>query len=428
VRTLFGVLEALVGLAVALGVLSPQGSAAPVTLGAQLGWQGRPVPGAINPLTITVENATGKVLSGTLTVRGEQAAAWRASPQHTLRCPVLLAPGARGRFLFPWPLELRGPRVVVELDAGPAGLFQTQVSAGGGLGKLVALVGAPLPDPLPVEPLILLEPEDLPEEPALLTCFARVVVGPGVVLSPRAQAVLAAWGTYLGGQVEGLPVPLVWGGLSLAEAESFASLYGPRPAPRGLLVAVALGYILGLGYALPAWARGARPWGLAFVLGSGLGFALFYIVSYGVPESTVSVQTIIEVSTVPQFSYALCAVLGGTGGEWVAAGLWWSKDPGKSLTWEWTPQGPATRVRLDPGERLVVWTVGPGWQGEGRTIEVGLWPTPWLELPRPIRAAVSAFRPELRVGDVLQVREEHLRQGRASVHRLFVRWVRRYEG
>jgi len=413
----------LVGL-VACGVVG----LSQVRIWGEIGWQGQAVAGHVNPLTITVENGTGSVLSATLRVEQRVGSGWRGQSDHQLRAPLLLGPGGQARFVFPWPVEFGSEPLTVFVEADGVEVGRATLPMHPTAGKLVAVVGVPAAPPQ-AERVVALAPNELPEDPLLLSSFSQVWVA-GVPPSVRARNALGAWVAFGGGSVEGVPVPAAVLLLREDELREGARLHRPRQPPVGLVVVSALLYLVAVGYALSALARGRRPWAAGLVILVPLGLALLYPHWAGTPQDMTVVQYELSASDVGRLSSHALVIEAYKGGRWEGPGVWVERVPsgsevvGRHVEWTWGRDGPRTAVYVEPGKTLVLWRYGPTWDGVGEVIPV-------VAVGYPVRAG-AGFTPLLRAVSPLLERDDRLvlsreeeRVGNVAWYTYRLRWERR---
>ncbi len=416
-RALMGVLVVCWGLLVAGHSVGGQ-----VVLRGELGWQRMAVPGAVNPLAVTVENKTGKVLAGTVVGRGETGWGWRGQSVHVVRFGVLLAPGGTGRYVVPWPLEAGPTRLVLSLESEGQILAQWEVPVQRVPGKMVAWIGV-VPDVESAELAVALSPEDLPEDPLFLTCFSQVVIGPGVAVSAAARAALEAWTAFLGGEVVGIPMPQAGTPVSFQELKALGAAHPPRRPPAGFLVLGAVIYVVLVAYVFSSWARGERSWAFAGLWATALFLSLFYPVLYGTPDRLIFVKISLCRADVSRFSFVLSAVRSLAEVTWALPGLWVERaveQVERVVEWVWTPQGPVTRIGLEPGQTRYLWRLDAPWTGPGQTTE--FWMGSWADLSVPVRTVLGMLRNVLQPGDRLVLRQELERERQTTTYRYFAFW------
>lgn len=410
-------------------VAGATGGWAQVRVWGELGWQGQAVAGAVNPLAITVENGTGSVLSATLRAAQRVGSGWRGQAEQRLQAPLLLAPGGRARFVFPWPVEAGSEPVTVSVEAGGGELARTVLPTRLVVEKPVAVVGTVVTLPSS-RPVLALAPEDLPEDPLLLSPFSQVQVAPTALVSSQARDVLLAWATFGGGSVTGLPMPAGVPPLRDGDLYDAVRRHGPRPPPVGLLVGGAALYLIALGYALPSLTRRGRPLGAAGLVALATCFALMYPVLYGSPQTQTVVQYGLTTSQLVRFGMDTLAVTAHRGSLWEGPGWWVERVPPggekavRDVQWVWGRDGARTAVRIDPGQTVFLWRYGPAWVkggaeqvvGPGRTVtrdDIGF---------APLLAAVGSL---LREGDRVFLDRAAERQGDLAWYGYRVRWERR---
>jgi len=306
----------LVVLALSLSCLGQVG------MEATLGWGGVPVLGRVNPLWVTVDNPTGAPVVGTLQVLARIGSPWRGEARRALSAPVLLAPGGRATFLFPWPVQ-RGTRelsLTLLAEAGPLATSVVPVSPTPT--PLTGTVGGPGPG-------ISLSPADL-ADPLLLHPLGAISVA--APLSPEGREALSAWAAYLGGELSGFASPSRW---SWPEGEGLSRAFARLPLPRPPLAPLALAvatYLLGIGFFLPPACRGRfRP--AAISLGVSLGLALFCPVFYNPLVGPVVCTWEFGDKNVGQFHLEFLALTATEAREWRGEGFWVELLPAEEGAW-----------------------------------------------------------------------------------------------
>ncbi len=417
---------AFVAVAAACGPAGSRVGVAQVRVGGELGWQGQAVVGEVNPLTITVENGTSSVLSATLRAEQRVGSGWRGQVTQRLRAPVLLAPGGRTRFVFPWPVEAGSEPVIVVVEAGGAELARATLSLRLSVEKPVAVVGS-LAGPSS-GPAMVLAPEDLPEDPLLLGPFSGVWVAPTAVVAAAARDALQAWVAFGGGAVQGLPMPTGIPSLRDDDLRQALRQHGPRPPPVGLLVGGTLLYLIAVGYALVPLSRRSSSWGAVLVLPVFMAVALFYPVLFGLPHDVSSVEYSMSSDKVAQFCLETLAVTSHRGGVWEVRG-WWvervvpgSQRVGRDVSWLWDSAGLRTVVQVDPGQTLFLFRYGTAWLGSGKEETVG--PGTLIE-ERGFAPLLAAVGPLLQEGDRVVLDSTAERRGGVAWHVYRLRWERR---
>jgi len=394
----------------------------------ELGWQGQAVVGEVNPLTITVENGTGSALSATLRAEQRVGSGWRGQAEQRLRAPLLLAPGGRARFVFPWPVEVGSDPVALVVEVGGKEVVRATLPVRLAAGKLVAVVGAPTALPA-AGPVVFLSPDDLPEDPLLLGPFSHVQVAGAAFISAQARDALAAWTAFGGGSVEGAPVPAAIPHLWDDDLRNAVRLHLPRRPPALLLVGGTVLYLLALGYGLPSLSRGRKPWLAGSLLLAASAFAWFYPHLYSAPHATTVVQYDISAADPTRFGLKTLAIAEHKGGRWEGAGLWVERIPvggeriGRDVEWSWGGDGVRTAIAIHPGKTVSLWQFGPAWAG-GTTVStvgvVGAAPRADAGFA-PLLAAVG---PLLQEGDRLFLDREEERLGPVAWYRYRLRWER----
>ena len=402
---------------------------AQVWVGGELGWQGQAVMGEVNPLTITVENRTGSILSATIRAEQRVGSEWRGQITQRLRVPVLLAPAGRARFVFPWPVEAGSEPVAVVVEADGVELARIALPVRAMVEKPLALVGAVAALPAPGQ-AVFLAPEDLPADPLLLAPFSEVRIAPTAFVSAQARAALTAWAAFGGGTVAGLAVPAEVPSLHDDALRAGARLHRPRRAPLGLLIGGTVVYLIAMGYALPTLSRRGRPRGALALVVLSSAFALFYPYLYDTPQTTTVLLYELTVLDVAGFSSDVLTITSHWGEWWEGAGWWVERVPpggeraGSAVEWSWGGDGVRTAVRIHPGKTVFLWRYGPGWAGGGVERVVGAGGNV-AGVDAGFAPLLDAVGPLLREGDRLILdRAEERRAGLAwYVYRL--RWERR---
>lgn len=397
-------------LAALLALVSAVGGWAQLRLEAQLGWQGTAVAGAVNPLWVTVENRSPRLLAGVLRLEQEVGSGWRGRTTLGLRAPILLPPGGGTRLLFPWPVEMGGTPLVVAIEAEGREVVRLDLPVRATLEKPLAQVG--MGGDFPWEPAVLLAPEDLPTDPLLLDALRAV--GVASPLPGRAADALRAWAAFGGGALEGVPSPPAVPPLEEAALRAAVRDHARQERPTRLLLALTVAYLVLLGYALAALERG-RATTAGALLASFTVFALFHAVLFGEPPNVTLVSIRIVSSDVATFSLDNVAISArwrgviALPGHWVPRRLSHLEEDGNAITWEWGPDGVRTWVRVKPGEVTIAQRYG-GVEGAGvGLVEAGLPP----ELLGPL----------VRVGKV-EVAGAGRRVGGQAWWTYQVRWVR----
>lgn len=348
---------------------------AQVRLGGELGWQGQAVAGEVNPLTITVDNGTRTILSGVVRAEQRVGSGWRGQVAQRLRVPVVLAPGGRTRFVFPWPVEAGSDPITLSIEAGGTELARATLPLRPTVEKPVAVVGA-LAGPS-ARAVVVLAPEELPTDPLLLDSFSEVQVAPTAFISAAAQDALRAWVAFGGGVVTGMPtVPAI---APLGEGELRQALrdHGPRPPPVGLLVGGTVIYLIAIGYALPSLSRRSSPMGVALVLTVSLACGLFYPAVFDTPDARTAIEYSLNVWGVERFSRDVLSMVDRRGNRQEIEGWWVERVvPGferaaRDVSWVWESDGPRTVVQVEQGQTLFLLRYGGAWSGGGWEEVVG---------------------------------------------------------
>lgn len=397
-------------LAALLALLVGVGGGAQVQLAAELGWQGIPVAGAVNPLWVAVENRSPSVLSGTLRVAGDAGSGWRGRVAQALQAPLLLPPGGRARLLFPWPVEVGGEPLRMGVEAEGRELAWISLPVRAALEKPLALVG--IGGDLPGGPAAFLAPEDVPADPILLDPFWAVRVS--APLPERAREALRAWAAFGGGVVEGAGAPPPLPPLGEEPLRALLRDRARQERPTLLLLALSAAYLALLGYALAALGRG-RPAPAAGLVAPFLAFALFYPVLVESPPLVTALQISISEESVVGFGLETLALVARRGGVVALPGHWVERRQAglenvySEIRWEWGKEGVRTLVRMNPGKTLILYRYGEAWTGEGG-------------VPLGVGPVAGLLGPLLEQGGRWVVAEAHRRDGGVAW------WVYRVRG
>ncbi len=395
---------------------------AEVQVGGEVGWQGQAVLGEVNPLTITVTNGTSSVLSATLRVEQRVGSGWRGAGMQRLRAPLLLAPGGRARFAFPWPVEAGSAPVTVVVEEDGTELARATLPLRLMVEKPIATVGSVVAYPAG-GPMIALAPEDLPEDPFLLSPFSEVRLTRGAVVSAPAAEALAAWAAFGGGLVRDGETPTVIPSLSAADLADAVARHGPRPPPRGLLIGGTVLYLIALGFALPPLSRRGRPWGMAALISVVLAFSLFYPLFFGSPQAITMLLYSLSSRDVSRFSYDTLVIVPIREGIQEVSGWWVERVPpgtersGMDIEWAWGPDGPRTIVAANPGQTMILWRYGRAWAAGGTRHVVGS-----VAVDAGFAPLLAAVGPVARAGDLVYTERIAERQGGAARYEYRLRW------
>ncbi|MBC7221083.1 hypothetical protein H5T55_06415 [Candidatus Bipolaricaulota bacterium] len=351
-------------------------TAAPIRLGGEVGWEGLAVVGEVNPLWVTVENGASVPLTGTLVAVQRVGSGWRGQATQRLEAPLVLAPGGRARFAFPWPVEAGSEPVTILVERDGVELARATIPLRPTVEKPVAIVGT-WGGELGPGPVVFLAPEELPDDPLLLSALSRVRIAPGATASARPEAALRAWAAYGGGKVDGLPVAATASSPSDADLRAALRLHAPRPPPVGALLGGTALYLLLLGFALPPLSRRGGAPRVALLLTLSLAFSLIYPVLYESPQTVTFVQYSLTGSSDIWFCLDTLVIVPRRGGVWEVAGWWVERVPAggervvAAAEWCWGGEGPRTRVSLGAGQAAVLWRYGPAWGEGGEEVGVG---------------------------------------------------------
>ncbi|MFN3347233.1 MAG: hypothetical protein ACK42E_05455, partial [Candidatus Bipolaricaulaceae bacterium] len=226
-----------------------------------LGWAGRPVLEAVNPLWVTLTNPQPTPLVGELRLTMEFGSPWRGMGTYSATLPVAVAGLGKTRLLLPWPVQVGSSRLRAAVFAEGKNLGERELVFTPELEPLRAGLGPPAPS---LD--LFLSPAELPPDPLLLSPFSEL--RPLLPLSGWAEEVVRAWASFLSGEVR-------------VDGEAWRShLAGIRPPSPdwSLLFPGLFLYVLCLVVLLPGLAQGRPQLALALLL-SFLALALFYSVS-----------------------------------------------------------------------------------------------------------------------------------------------------
>lgn len=352
------------------------GAVAQIRVGGELGWEGRAVVGEVNPLTITIENGTSTILIGTLVAEQRVGSAWRGQATQRLEAPLVLAPGGRARFAFPWPVEAGSEPVAIRVQGDGVELARATIPLRLAVEKPVAIVGTWVGE-LDAGPVVFLAPEEIPPDPFFLSPFSRIrIASPATVPAPSVAS-LRAWAAYGGGEVEGLPTVPSVSPPTDADLRAALRLHPPRPPPLGALIGGTALYLFLLGFALPPLARRARsPW-ISLLLIVSLAFSLMYGVLCEFPPSVNLIQYRLLLPDDIRFSLDTLLIVPQREGVWEVAGWWVERVPAGGervatvVEWVEGGDGPRTRVALGAGQAAALWRYGPAWVEGGEEVVVG---------------------------------------------------------
>lgn len=340
-----------------------------VEVGAELGWGGQPVLGAVNPLWLTVTNPAGKPFSGKLRILARVGSPWRGEAVRLAEIPLLLAPFGRAVLTLEWPVDPGMTSFSVQVLSEDQVVFSQDFPVRPATSRLRGAIGPPDPSAD-----LVLSPSDLPANPLLLWPFSELKLS--FFLPSRAQEVLRAWEVFL---ARGLFV----------QAEPIRQrLRALRPAPPiwSALVPGMLLYLLALGLALSHFSRG-RFRIFSIILAVFLGLSLFYGVMRESAESLASIKIEITSQRVGNFRLELLGLVSWRGQDWGLSGVWHELLPsrgwrGFDLRWEYGPTGWTTRFSLLPGvPRVFLRLVEDGFEREGEPVLPAGWLREALSIP-----------------------------------------------
>jgi hypothetical protein len=330
-------------------------------IGLELGWAGRPVLDAVNPLWITISNPDSAAVRGELQVTMEFGSAWRGAGTYAATVPFVVGAFSKARFLLPWPVRAGGFLVRATAFSGKERLGEGELRFSVEPGPLRASVGPP---PKPVD--FLFSPADLPADPLLLSPFSELQVS--IPLRASEKDVVQAWQVFLSGEVR-------------VEAEVLRDyLAGLRPASsRWIILLPGLFlYVLGLTLALPRLAQG-RPNLPVFLLAVFLAFSLVYSVSRESANTKSSVLIRIERPGFTSFCLEVLGIAPWVNEEMVLDGWWVEFLPGREwqgrdLLWRFAGEAWQTVIRLEPGVPRLLFRITQEAPLSGEVIP----PPPWL--------------------------------------------------
>lgn len=331
-------------------------------IGLELGWAGRPVLDAVNPLWVTLSNPDPAVVRGELRMTMEFGSAWRGTGTYTAAVPFVVGGFSKARLLLPWPVRAGSFLVRAAAFAGKEKLGEGELRFTVELGPLRACIGPP---PEPVD--FLLSPAELPAEPLLLSPFSELHVS--LPLRASEKDVVQAWQVFLSGEVVGV------------EAEVLRDyLAGLRPASsRWIILLPGLFlYVLGLTLALPRLAQG-RPKFPGVLLAIFLAFSLVYSVSRESASTKSCVLIKIERPGFTSFCLEVLGIAPWVSEEMVLDGWWVEFLPGREwqgrdLLWRFVGEAWQTAVRLEPGVPRLLFRITQEAPLSGEVIS----PPPWL--------------------------------------------------
>ncbi len=335
----------------------------------ELGWAGRPVLGAVNPLWVTLSNPGPTLLSGELRLLGGFGSPWRGESTYTLVLPFSIGPFAKTKILLPWPVQVGSFSLKATAFSGTERLGEKELRFSPEPGPLRAGIGPPSE---PVD--VAFTPAELPSDPLLLSPFSELHA-----LLPLnvKEEVVRAWRAFL--SKEGMRV----------EAEAFRGGLAKLRPPSPLWWALAPGlflYLLGLSLALPRLSRN-RPIPLLALLGLFLVLSGFYAVlgKDVVHERIVFVR--IEKPGFTRFCMELLGIVSWRREGKVVRGWWVELLPprewaGRDLVWRFVEGEWHTELRLEPGvPRLLLRLSQKEWEGPGEPIAPPIWLRQSLALP-----------------------------------------------
>lgn len=313
-------------------------------IGLELGWAGRPVLGAVNPLWITITSTEPTPVRGELRVTMEFGSPWRGESSYAARVPLVVGALAKARLLLPWPVQAGAFLVRAAVFSGAHKLGEGELRFSAEPGLLRAGVGPPR------EPLdLFLAPAELPSDPLLLSPFSELRVF--LPLRAAEEDVVRAWQVFWSGEVR-------------VEAEAVRTyLSGLRPPSPGwaALFPGLFAYLVALSLALPRLAQGRPQFALVF-LGFFLALAAIYAVSREALPLKATVKIRIERPGFTSFSLELLGIA-----PWVREDLaldgWWAELlptrewEGRDLLWQFTGETWQTLLSLQPGVPRVLFRI-----------------------------------------------------------------------
>lgn len=327
----------------------------------ELGWAGRPVLGAVNPLWVTISNPAPSLVSGELRLFGRFGSPWRGEASYTLVLPFSVGPFAKTKMLLPWPVQVGSFFLVATAFSGDEKVGEKELRFSPESGPLRAGIGPP------IEPLdFFFSPAELPSDPFLLSPFSELHL-----FSPFAvkEDVIRAWRAFL--SPEGIRV----------DAEAFRATLAKLRPPSPLWWALAPGlflYLLGLSLALPRLSRGRAALFFSFV-GFFLVLSTFYVVYR---EGIVEERAVLVGIEKPGFTWFRLEALGLV--SWRREGRvvpgWWAEVlparewAGRDLVWRFSEGEWQTALHLEPGvPRILLRLSQEGWKERGETISPPAW-------------------------------------------------------
>ena len=326
-----------------------------------LGWAGRPVLEAVNPLWVTLTNPAPTLVTGELRLAMEFGSPWRGRSTYAATVPVAVGGFGKVRLLLPWPVQLGSAVLRAVVVAEGKTLGQQELRFTPELEPLRAGIGPPLPA---VD--LVLSPAELPADPLLLSPFSELQVF--LPVSGRAAEVVRAWRTFWGGEVR-------------VDAEELRKhLAGLRPPPPqwAFLLPGLFLYVLVLVVVFPGLAHG-RPQLTAAALLSFLILAVFYSLSREASPKSYHVLIRVERPGFTGFSLELCGIMPWLRQEARLEGWWVELLPpagweGRDLHWRFNGETWETLVHLEPGLPRVFLRLSPEPAPSGAEGA----PPPWL--------------------------------------------------
>jgi hypothetical protein len=310
----------------------------------EVGWAGRAVVSAVNPVWLTVSNPGALPFSGEIRISAKIGSPWRGEARYTAGIPLFLAPFGRAKLLIPWPVALGTAALAVEIRAGERGVFAREVPVWLETERLRGALGPP-GDPAEVS----LSPHDIPPDPLFLWPFSQLRIN--LVLPGEALSVVRAWAMFLGGISEVSP-PF---GVLLASLPLRQRVQGLRPSPPlwAALVPGLVLYLFALGPLLARFSRGNIGLFLAFSA-VFLGFSLIYGVWQEEPRAIHSVLVRVSCPGFTMFNLDLWGGVAWRKERWALPGFWVELLPergweGLDLLWVHSAEGWRTEAWLSPG-------------------------------------------------------------------------------
>lgn len=328
-----------------------------------LGWAGRPVLDAVNPLWVTLTNTEPTVISGELRVSGTFGSPWRGQARYTAIIPFSLGAFSKARFLLPWPVQVGTFAVTAAVYVGAQKIAEKEVRFSPEPGPMRAGIGPPSE---PVD--FFLSPAELPPDPLFLSpCADLLIFSP---LSANEADVVRAWQTFFGKE-----------GIRLEPEAIRARLTALRPpSPRWWAIVPGLFvYLLAMNFALPRLSRG-RPGLVLFSLALFLVLSGFYAVFHESPAHHGAVYISVGKPGFTSFYTEFLGLMPWVAEKRALEGWWVEVLPqkewqGRDLTWRFSDGEWFTEINLAPAVPRIFFRVT-----QKRTANIGepITPPNWL--------------------------------------------------